>query len=144
MSENKIKIMLIEDYEPDINLFCEIVEEHGKDNWEIINTSGNEALEYLLNNKARNQNASEPMVIVLDLNLPTINGKEILKRIKQCKETCAIPVIILSSSSNKEEIKLCYELGASCYLTKSLDVNENLWKLKLLLEFWSKVVQLPM
>ena len=136
MPDNLINLLLVEDNPADTELIHEIIEETSKNKFKIDNIdNGNEAMKYLLK-EGEYENAITPDLIILDLNLPLKSGKEILREIKQNKTISSIPVIIVSSSTLEKEIKTSYEMGASSYLVKSLDLKEFKEKIKALLDFW--------
>lgn len=92
--------------------------------------------------------ASEPPVppdlIILDLNLPKIDGREVLRLLKSGGNARDVPVIILSSSDREEDVKKAYELGASTYVSKSLVMNELSNSLDSILDYWSRIAKLPL
>src|SRR5690606_13136621 len=84
-----------------------------------------------------------PDLILLDLKLPKLDGKEILAEVKSDDRLCRIPVIIFSSSDAWEDIQETYRLGASCYVKKATDFDQMQQTIKNLVEFWFHSVSLP-
>lgn len=100
--------------------------------------NGVDALEMLHDNATRRP---FPDIILLDWNLPKLSGAEVLKKIKHSADLRRIPVIILTSSSSPEDVSLAYDLGANCYLSKSVDLVETKRVLTLLETFWFTCVR---
>ena len=94
-------------------------------------TNGEEALELLLNEKYY------PDIILLDLNMPKINGIEFLEILKNNESIKFIPTIILTTSSNEKDLLACFNLGISGYILKPLKYDEYIAKIKVLLSYWS-------
>ncbi len=93
---------------------------------------GDEAIDLLMS-----KDTTLPQLIVLDLNMPRLDGFEFLKMLKSTEYLKYIPVVILTTSENKKEIKTCYELGIAGYLVKPLDYNIYVSKIESLLKYWS-------
>ena len=100
---------------------------------------GVEALEYL-NRRGRFSEAAPPDLIILDLNLPRKNGKDVLQEIKGDEKLKATPVVILSSSRHRKDVEACYELQASCYIPKPQDLDDLDTTLHRIEEFWVKTI----
>lgn len=137
-----VEILLIEDNPGDVRLTREAL----KDGKMKINLNvaydGEEASDFLFK---RNQftDAPRPDVIILDLNLPKKNGRELLKEIKKDDQLKGIPVIILTMSKAEEDIINSYNLHANCYLTKPIDLNKFFEVVKSIETFWLTLVKLP-
>jgi CheY-like chemotaxis protein len=84
-----------------------------------------------------------PDIILLDLNMPKMSGREVLKKLKTDPRFRAIPVIILTTSKEVEDVKLCYALGANSYITKQPSFDELVSAMKTLAEYWIEVAALP-
>lgn len=84
--------------------------------------------------------AQRPDLILLDLNLPRLDGREVLARIKADEELRRIPVIVMTSSKAEEDVVRSYDLGANCYITKSLDIDELFRVVRSIQDFWLGVV----
>ena len=87
--------------------------------------------------------APRPDLILLDLNLPRMSGREVLAEIKKFAELRSIPVVVLTSSDAEVDILQSYDLGASCYITKPVDLDSFLTIVSKLEDFWFTVVKLP-
>jgi CheY-like chemotaxis protein len=107
-------------------------------------TDGDEALDYLFRaGRFANEEATPPAVVLLDLNLPGTDGRDVLKRLKSDPELRKIPVVVLTTSSSPGDIKFCYQGGASSYIIKPIRFEEFLKKIRTLKEYWFETVALP-
>jgi DNA-binding response OmpR family regulator len=102
-----------------------------------VASDGEQALSFLYRKSPR------PAFVILDLNLPRKDGREVLAEIKMDKDLKKIPVVILSTSTNIEDIKCAYDLHANCYITKPLDLTKLVHLTKSLEDFWLKLAILP-
>lgn len=133
-------ILLVEDNEGDIVLTSEAFEESScKVNIQVAR-NGKEAINILFD---QNENAQLPDLILLDINLPLLNGHEVLKKIKENEKTKHIPVIILTTSSAISDINLTYENYANCFITKPADINDFFETINVLCNYWFKISKLP-
>jgi len=132
------KILLIEDDDGDAELFFHAMVNGILADDIVHKKDGESALVYL-----RDSNEPNPVVIFLDLNLPGIDGREVLKRIKQDKELKTIPVIVMTTSNNDVDIVDCYESHANCYVRKPVDFNRFVEAIKNLRSVWLSIVTLP-
>ena len=135
-------ILLVDDNKGDIRLVNEVMLESKLRIQLSTVTDGMEALDFLFQ-KGIYVNAALPNLIILDLNLPKKDGREVLAEIKNNSAIKRIPVIILTASENDEDIMKAYELHANCYITKPLNLEKFTRVLKLIEEFWLTIVQLP-
>ncbi len=85
-----------------------------------------------------------PDIVLLDLNMPKLSGREVLKRLKTDPRFRAIPVIILTTSRELEDVKICYDLGANSYITKQASFDEVVSAMKTLAEYWTEIATLPL
>lgn len=137
-----IDILLVEDNEGDVLLTTEALKE-GKIAKKIaVVNDGWEALQYLTK-KGKYSNAFTPDLIILDINLPKLNGHEVLRNIRSLDNLKHLPVIILSTSSSNGDILNAYQNFANCYITKPVEVNDFLKVISSIEQFWASVVQLP-
>lgn len=106
---------------------------------------GESALDYLLRRGtyAEAQDASCPALILLDLNLPTRDGREVLRQIKQDARLRTIPVVVFTTSAQPHDIDMCHQLGANSYMVKPVDCERWRYTLELLIRYWFSVVTLP-
>jgi CheY-like chemotaxis protein len=106
---------------------------------------GEEALDFLFR-KGRfgnSQSFPRPALVVLDLNLPGMDGREILGRIKQDEDLKSIPVVILTTSNNPKDIEACYRQGVNSYIIKPMDFNRLRHNIKSLIDYWFDTTILP-
>lgn len=138
----QIEILLVEDNPADVRLTIEALKEGKIKNNLHVAEDGEEALDFLYK---RNQfeNAIRPDVILLDLNLPKVHGREVLKTIKEDDSLKRIPVVVLTTSKAEEDILKSYDLHANCYVTKPLDLPQFIDVVKTIEDFWFTVVKLP-
>ena len=137
-----VEILLIEDNPGDIRLTQEALKDARMSNNLSVAEDGVEALAYL-RGEGPHAGAPRPDLILLDLNLPRIDGREILEEIKADANLRRIPVVVLTTSSDEQDIAACYDLHANCYITKPVDLNQFLAILKSIQHFWFGIVQLP-
>lgn len=139
---NLIEILLVEDNPGDARLCQEALKESKILNNLAIVDDGQKAIEFVLK-KGEYVDAKTPDLILLDLNLPKLNGKDVLKVIKNNEYTKRIPVVILTSSKAEEDILKTYNLHANSYVTKPLDFEQFIKVIKTIGDFWLGVVKLP-
>ncbi|MEX2485855.1 MAG: response regulator [Brumimicrobium sp.] len=134
-------ILLVEDNEGDVLLTKEAFEESGfKNNLAIVN-DGQEAINYL-ERISPFLEVDLPDIILLDINLPKLNGHEVLKYIKTNNNYKHIPVIMLTTSSSDVDVSACYANYANCYITKPTDVTDFFNVINELNRFWLKTARL--
>jgi CheY-like chemotaxis protein len=139
---NSIEILLVEDNPADVRLTQEALkEEKIHNNLSVVN-DGVEALAFL-RREGRYANAVRPDLILLDLNLPRKDGREVLAEIKQDEKLKAIPVVVLTVSDAERDILQSYKLHANCYIKKPLNLGEFSKVVKSIREFWLTIVKLP-
>ena len=137
-----IQILLVEDSLPDIELTLEALEEAKFVNEVRTVRDGAEAIDYLHRRGAHEQ-ATRPDLIILDLNLPKRSGHEVLADLKSDTDLKRIPVAVLTTSAAERDVVSSYDLGANCYLTKPVDVEQFLRVVQSIEDFWFGVVRLP-
>jgi chemotaxis family two-component system response regulator Rcp1 len=140
--EQQIEILLVEDNPADVRLTIEALKEGKIKNNLHVAEDGEEALDFLYK-RNHFENAIRPDVILLDLNLPKVHGREVLKTIKEDEDLRRIPVVILTTSKAEEDIVRSYDLHANCYVTKPLDLPQFIDVVKTIEDFWFTVVKLP-
>lgn len=137
-----VDILLVEDNPADARLTKEaLVGSQCKHNVHTV-ADGVEALLFLKRRESY-QRSPRPDLIILDLNLPKKNGREVLADIKNDPDLCSIPVVILTTSSSEEDITKTYHLHANCYITKPFNIEDFSKVVKTIESFWSSIVQLP-
>ncbi len=137
-----IQILLVEDNEGDILLTEEALTDSKILVWLNVVRDGKEAIDYLMQS-GKYEEASLPDLILLDVNLPKMNGHEVLRFIKGNDVFKHIPVIMLTTSSSEKDINLSYNNFANCYITKPVDVNDFLDVVKTIENFCITIVKLP-
>ena len=137
-----IEILLIEDNPGDVRLTKEVLMEGKVRNHLQVVGDGVEAMAFLRreNNYAE---APRPDLILLDLNLPKKDGREVLQEIKEDGEFKCIPVVVLTTSEADEDILRSYDLAANCYITKPVDLDQFIRVIKTIETFWLTIVKLP-
>ncbi len=139
---NRIDILIVEDNKGDARLIREVLNETKIFNSLFIVNDGVEAMDFLTK-KGKYENAPKPDLIILDLNLPKKDGREVLAEIKDNDELKRIPVVIMTISQAEEDILRSYDLHANCYVTKPIDLNQFIKVIKSIEEFWFTIVKLP-
>jgi two-component system, chemotaxis family, response regulator Rcp1 len=137
-----IEILLVEDNPGDVRLTVEALKDAKVLNHLTIARDGVEALA-LLRRQRPHDNAARPDLILLDLNLPLKDGREVLAEIKSDDGLKRIPVVILTTSRAEEDILKIYNLHANCYITKPVDLEQFVTVVKSIEDFWFTVVKLP-
>jgi len=135
-----VDILLIEDNEGDILLTTEALEEGKILNRARVVRDGRAAID-LLNEDLKSNTL--PELIILDVNIPRMNGHEVLKYIKQHTDLKKIPVIMLTTSSTELDITMSYQHHANCFITKPIDATDFLNAISKIKDFWINIVQLP-
>jgi chemotaxis family two-component system response regulator Rcp1 len=137
-----VEILLVEDNPGDVRLTQEALKEGKMLNNLHVAWDGVEALAFL-RKEGPYADMPYPDVILLDLNLPKKNGREVLAEIKQDPHLVRIPVVILTTSQSEEDILMAYNLHANCYITKPADLQQFLKVVKSVEDFWISIVTLP-
>lgn len=139
---NGIEILLVEDNDGDVQLTKEALERAKVKNNLHVAHDGVEAMEFL-----RRQNghakAPRPDLVLLDLNLPNMDGREVLQEMKNDPALKTIPVVVITSSEAEQDIVRSYSLSANCYVTKPLDLKQFIHVVQSISEFWLQIVKLP-
>jgi CheY-like chemotaxis protein len=143
MNESKaIEILLIEDNAGDARLALEALREakvRNNLNWVA---DGVDAIDYL-RRQGKFEKATRPDLILLDLNLPRKDGREVLSEVKADAKLRLIPVVILTTSQAEEDILRAYHLNANCYISKPVDLDAFIKVVKTIEDFWLTIVKLP-
>ena len=137
-----IEILLVEDNPGDVRLTVEVLKEGKMLNRLSVVHDGVEALAFL-RREGQYANAVRPDLIMLDLNLPKKDGREVLAEIKADQKLRVIPVVILTTSQAEQDILKSYNLHANCYIIKPVDLEQFIMVLKLIEDFWLTIVKLP-
>lgn len=137
-----INILLVEDSPGDVRLTREALREAQVRNHLSVATDGVEALAYLRREGAY-ASAPRPDIVLLDLNLPRKDGRQVLAEIKSDVQLRQIPVVVLTTSVNTQDVRNAYDLGANCYIAKPVDLDQFLVVIQALESFWLTIVTLP-
>ena len=137
-----IQILLVEDNPGDVRLTVEALRGAKVANELHIVGDGESAIDFL-RQRGEYGDAPRPDIVLLDLNLPRLEGREVLADIKSDPDLAKIPIIVLTSSSADEDIQQSYALHANCFVTKPVDFTEFIAAVRSLEGFWLKIVRLP-
>lgn len=137
-----IEILLVEDNPGDVDLTREALESGKIKNLLHVAVNGEEAMAFL-RHKGKYTHAPRPDLVLLDLNLPRMDGREVLAEIKSDDNLKRIPVVVLTSSKAEEDILKTYNLHANCYITKPIDLLQFLKVVHFIEDFWFTIVKLP-
>lgn len=142
LSGRPVEILLVEDNPGDIRLTIEALKE-GKvsNNLQTVN-DGVDALAYL-RKQGKFADAVRPDLVLLDLNLPKKNGREVLEEIKKDSDLKRLPVVVLTTSNAEQDVLKTYDLHANCYITKPVDLEQFLKVVRSIEDFWLTIVRLP-
>lgn len=137
-----VDVLLVEDNPGDIRLTQEAMKEAKLTNTLYVARNGMDAMDFL-NKQGSFIDAPRPDLVLLDLNLPRLSGREVLKRMKDDPDLRRIPVIVLSTSDAHRDILESYDLHANCYINKPVDFEEFLKVVQSIECFWFQLVKLP-
>jgi chemotaxis family two-component system response regulator Rcp1 len=137
-----IDILLVEDNPGDVRLTQEALRNNKVRNNMTVAQDGAEALA-ILRREGQYADSPRPDLILLDLNLPKIDGREVLRQIKEDEELRRIPVVILTTSTNEQDVLQAYGLHANCYVAKPVELEQFMEVVKSIEGFWLTVVTLP-
>lgn len=142
MSSSPIEILLVEDNPGDVRLTQEVLKEGKVHNKLSIVENGVEALSFL-RKEGDYKDSPTPDLILLDLNLPKKDGREVLLEIKNDNDLKKIPVVVLTTSQAEEDVLKVYNLNANCYVSKPVDLGQFIDVVKSIEDFWLSIVKLP-
>ena len=137
-----IELLLVEDSPGDADLAREALEGAKVRNRLHVVRDGEQAMAFL-RRLGPYADAPRPGLVLLDLNLPRMDGREVLAQIKRDEDLRRIPVVILTTSRDEEDVLRSYDLHANCYITKPIDLGQFLRVVKSIEEFWLAIVSLP-
>ncbi|MBI5672905.1 MAG: response regulator [Nitrospirae bacterium] len=137
-----VEILLVEDNPGDVRLTKEALKEAKVINHLTVLKDGVEALAFL-RREGQYANAPRPHLILLDLNLPKKDGREVLAEIKDDEKLKRIPVVVLTTSQDEQDVLKTYHLHANCYITKPVDLEQFMTVVKSIEDFWLGIVVLP-
>ncbi|MFZ7114155.1 MAG: response regulator [Bacteroidota bacterium] len=137
-----VDILLVEDNPGDVRLTQEALNEGRIANKLHVVNDGVEAIEFL-SKTGKHRNAIIPDLILLDLNLPKMNGFEVLEKIKNDPELKLIPVIVLTTSQSDNDVHACYAMHVNCFVSKPVEYDSFMNVVKSIEDFWFTIVKLP-
>lgn len=137
-----VEILLVEDNPGDVRLTQEALKETKLVNKLHVVGDGEEAIAFL-RKQNKHANAQQPDLILLDLNLPKKDGREVLAEIKNDPDLQRIPVVVLTTSKSEQEVLKAYNLHANCFVTKPIDLDQFMHVVKSIEDFWLSIVRLP-
>ena len=137
-----IEILLVEDNPGDVRLTREALTANKIRNTLHVVADGVQALAFL-RKQGKHANAPRPHIILLDLNLPKKDGREVLAEIKGNGDLRRIPVVVLTTSGAEEDILKAYDLNANCYVTKPVNLDSFIKVVRSIESFWLTIVELP-
>ena len=137
-----MRILLVEDSLPDIELTLEALSEAKVANEVTVVRDGAAALDYLMR-RGEHAGAQRPDLVILDLNLPKMDGHEVLAAMRAEPELRRIAVAVLTTSGAEADVVKTYDLGANCYLTKPVDMEQFMRVVRAVDDFWLGMVRLP-
>lgn len=137
-----INILLVEDNPGDVRLTLEVLKDSKIKNKLYVVPDGVEAMDFL-HRRNSYYDAPRPDLILLDLNLPRMDGREVLQEIKGDKSLLRIPVVIMTTSDDEHDVLRAYNLYANCYITKPVDFQRFIEIVKSIEIFWFSIVRLP-
>lgn len=144
ISTSQFTLLIIEDSDEDFAAFERIARRSSIQNPIYRCSEGDEALAFLRQIALANSvTMSRPSIILLDLNLPGTDGREVLRQIKQDENLKTIPVVVFTTSSNPRDVETCYRQGVNGYLIKPIDVVQLKRTIQLFFEYWFGVSLLP-
>ena len=142
IAERPMEILLVDDNPGDVRLTAEALKDGEVENRLHTAKDGMEAIAFL-RRKGRYTDAPRPDLILLDLNMPRMNGRQVLAEIKEDSALRHIPVVILTGSREMDDIVNMYDLHANCYVTKPIDFEQFTMMVKSITDFWLTIVKLP-
>lgn len=145
LTSNPVKpILIVEDSTEDFTALGRAFRKHALQNPVLRCEDGEQALDYLQGEgRKAGWPAALPAIILLDLNMPGLDGRDVLLAIKTNEVLQSIPVIIFTTSSNSKDVATCYQAGANSYLTKPIAYTELEEKVRLIVHYWLEASELP-
>jgi CheY-like chemotaxis protein len=138
-------LLIIEDSDEDFEALCRVMQRHTVANPVFRCTDGDDALDFLYQTGHYQdaQIAPRPAIILIDLNLPGTDGREVIQQIKQDNNLKTIPVVVLTTSSNPKDIEICYRYCVASYILKPIDINRLVETVHSFITYWLDIVILP-
>lgn len=138
-------LLVVEDSDEDFEAFGRMIRRASIANPIYRCVDGDDALDFLYHtgDYIDSANAPRPSIILLDLNLPGTDGREVLEQIKQDDDLKIIPVVVFTTSSNSRDIEACYRRGVNGYIVKPIDINRLMRSVQIFIDYWFEAVILP-
>lgn len=138
-------LLVVEDSDEDFETLSWAMKRLSIENEVVRCADGDEVLDYLRHSGSYSdaEETPRPAMILLDLNLPAVDGREVLEQIKRDENLKLIPVVVWTTSSNPKDVELCYKNGANSYIVKPIHLDNLLSAVALLERYWLRVVALP-
>ena len=145
VEKSYLPLLVVEDSDEDFEAFGRFVRKSQISNPIYRCIDGEDALDFLYRQGDYEdyQQAPRPSIILLDLNLPGTDGREVLEQIKQDEKLKTIPVIVFTTSSNPKDIETCYRFGVNSYILKPMNVQKSKNVMQSIVDYWLSVVVLP-
>jgi CheY-like chemotaxis protein len=145
MTDNYAHILLVEDNQDDYEATVRSLKKNHFLNPVVWCKNGQSALDYLLKegDYAHSEDVKRPDLVLLDLNMPGVDGRTVLKRMKAREDLRSIPVVILTTSKDSQDIESCYEMGASTYIQKPVSFEGLTEAIRTMKDYWFGVAILP-
>lgn len=142
MTGTVIDILLVEDNPDDVELTLEALSQTKLANRVAVAEDGVEAMDYLYR-RGKFADAVRPSLILLDLNMPRKDGRQVLEEIRKDPNLTSIPVVVLTTSQAEEDIVRSYQLHCNCYISKPVDLSQFMKVVRAIDDFWFAIVSLP-
>lgn len=145
VEKSYLSLLIVEDSDEDFEAFGRFIRKSDISNPVYRCIDGEDALDFLYRqgDYQDSRQAPRPSIILLDLNLPGTDGREVLEQIKQDEKLKTIPVIVFTTSSNPKDIETCYRFGVNSYILKPMNVKKSKEVMQSILDYWFNVVVLP-
>jgi chemotaxis family two-component system response regulator Rcp1 len=141
-TDRAVEILLVEDNPADVRLTREVLEDRDDTTHLSVVGDGEEAMAFL-RREGNYADCPRPQLVLLDLNLPKKDGREVLEELKADSELRRIPVVVLTTSAAESDIRRSYELHANCFITKPLDLDDFFSVVQSIKDFWLASARLP-
>ncbi len=138
-------LLVIEDSDEDFEALGRILRNSSISNPIYRCTDGDDALDFLYQtgDYTGSANTPRPAIILLDLNLPGTDGREVLEQIKQDDKLKIIPVVVFTTSSNPKDVEVCYRYGVNGYIVKPINIHKLMRTIQIVIDYWFEAVLLP-
>lgn len=143
--QRPLNLLVVEDSDQDYETFVRLLNRNSSFNYPIYRCSdGEEALDYLFHQGEYAQTtAPTPAVILLDLNLPGTDGREVIRELKHHEQLKKIPIVVFTTSDNPQDVDICYRNGVNCYMTKPMGIEALKQTIHKFVSYWFEEVVLP-